>query len=182
MTLIHPARIINASLAERKIIAADATEAVFSIGSNPFAFSPGQYIRVTLRGASFHDSHGSYRDFSISSAPADLKQGRISVSFRNSESEFKKTLLAIPMDASVQVSGPFGSLVLPKNTTQSIIFVAGGTGITPFMSMLRHIAAEHLPYRVTLLYGNKDESSTLHLSVKDSHSPSLHAHLCLQAR
>ena len=164
MTPIHPMHSINVSLLERKTVADGATEVVFDAGNNPFAFSPGQYIRVTLRDISFHDSRGSYRDFSISSAPADLTRGRIAVSFNNSESGFKKTLLAMPLGAPAQISGPFGSLLLPPNTARPIIFVAGGTGITPFMSMLRHIAVLHAPYRITLIYGNKDESSAMYLS------------------
>ena len=39
------------------------------------------------------------------------------------------------------------------------MFVAGGIGITVFRSMLRYIADERLPYRVTLVYSNRDAES-----------------------
>ena len=43
------------------------------------------------------------------------------------------------------------------------MFVAGGIGITVFRSMLRYIAEEGLPHRVTLVYSNRDRESTAFL-------------------
>ena len=40
------------------------------------------------------------------------------------------------------------------------MFVAGGIGITVFRSMLRYIADKGEPYRVTLVYSNRDRAST----------------------
>ena len=40
------------------------------------------------------------------------------------------------------------------------MFVAGGIGITVFHSMLRYIADTGEPYRVTLVYSNRDRAST----------------------
>jgi ferredoxin-NADP reductase len=40
------------------------------------------------------------------------------------------------------------------------VFIAGGIGITVFRSMLRYIAEEDLPHRVTLVYSNRDPEST----------------------
>ena len=41
--------------------------------------------------------------------------------------------------------------------------MAGGIGITVFRSMLRYIADEQLPYRVTLVYSNRDRESAAFL-------------------
>ena len=43
-----------------------------------------------------------------------------------------------------------------RGTSRPLVFVAGGIGITVFRSMLRHIREERLPYRVTLVYSNRD--------------------------
>ena len=43
------------------------------------------------------------------------------------------------------------------------MFIAGGIGITVFRSMLRYIREEALPYRVTLIYSNRDRDSTAFL-------------------
>jgi ferredoxin-NADP reductase len=43
------------------------------------------------------------------------------------------------------------------------VFVAGGIGITVFRCMLRYIADKGLPYKVTLVYSNRDRESTAFL-------------------
>ncbi len=43
------------------------------------------------------------------------------------------------------------------------MFVAGGIGITVFRCMLRYIAEERLPHRVTLVYSNRDRESAAFL-------------------
>lgn len=43
------------------------------------------------------------------------------------------------------------------------MFIAGGIGITVFRSMLRYIAEEQLPHRVTLVYSNRDRDSAAFL-------------------
>ena len=62
--------------------------------------------------------------------------------------------------AEVEVEQPKGSFLLPEDTTQPYVFLAGGIGITVFRCMLRYIAEEDLPHRVTLLYSNRDRGST----------------------
>jgi glycine betaine catabolism B len=63
----------------------------------------------------------------------------------------------------VQVEEPKGSFLLPEDTSEEYVFVAGGIGITVFRSMLRFIADESLPYRVTLVYSNRDRESAAFL-------------------
>src|SRR5262249_40493972 len=43
------------------------------------------------------------------------------------------------------------------------VFIAGGIGITVFRSMLLDIVERNLPYRVTLVYSNRDRESTAFL-------------------
>ena len=43
------------------------------------------------------------------------------------------------------------------------MFVAGGIGITVFRSMLRYVADKSLPYRITLVYSNRDRESAAFL-------------------
>jgi hypothetical protein len=55
----------------------------------------------------------------------------------------------------VKLDGPFGSLTLHKNPARAAVFIAGGIGITPFMSMLRQSARDGMPHRIVLLYSNR---------------------------
>ena len=58
---------------------------------------------------------------------------------------------------------PKGEFSLPEDTSRPLVFVAGGIGITVFRSMLLYIDEERLPYRVTLIYSNRDRASTAFL-------------------
>jgi ferredoxin-NADP reductase len=56
------------------------------------------------------------------------------------------------------------------------VFIAGGIGITVFRSMLRYIAEEQLPHRVTLVYSNRDRESAAfvdELSALERDNPNL---------
>jgi ferredoxin-NADP reductase len=63
----------------------------------------------------------------------------------------------------VDVEQPKGSFLLPEDTDREYVFVAGGIGITVFRCMLRYVAEEGLPHRVTLVYSNRDRESTAFL-------------------
>lgn len=67
------------------------------------------------------------------------------------------------MGALVAIEGPHGFFTLPKNHSSPIIFVAGGIGITPCLSMIRFAAEEKLAYRITLLYANRNKESAAYL-------------------
>ena len=65
---------------------------------------------------------------------------------------------------------PKGSFLLPEDTGVDYVFIAGGIGITVFRSMLRYIADEALPYRITLVYSNRDRESAAFLTSSRSSS------------
>jgi ferredoxin-NADP reductase len=79
------------------------------------------------------------------------------------DTAFKRTLAALAVGDEVQVEEPKGSFLLPEDTSIDYVFVAGGIGITVFRSMLRYIADTGAPYRVTLVYSNRDRASAAFL-------------------
>ena len=79
------------------------------------------------------------------------------------DSAFKRSLAELPIGAEVDVEQPKGSFLLPEDTDKQYAFIAGGIGITVFRCMLRYIAEEQLPYRVTLIYSNRDRESSAFL-------------------
>jgi ferredoxin-NADP reductase len=79
------------------------------------------------------------------------------------ESAFKRTLDELPVGADVEVEPPKGSFALPEDPSRPLVLVAGGIGITVFRSMLRYIREEGRPYRVTLIFSNRDRESTAFL-------------------
>ena len=71
------------------------------------------------------------------------------------DSAFKRAFKALPIGSTATLEGPFGSLTLHNNRARSAVFIAGGIGITPFMSILRQAAKDQTPQRLLLLYSNR---------------------------
>ena len=104
---------------------------------------------------------GLLRHISLVTSPTDM--GVVGLATRLRDSAFKRTLAELELGAEVVVEEPKGSFLLPEDTSAEYVFVAGGIGITVFRSMLRYIADEELPYRITLVYSNRDRESAAFL-------------------
>lgn len=134
-------------LVENRQLTPETYELTFQ-SKRPVSFTPGQFMELSLPHAGT-DSRGSRRTFSISSAPnAD---GAVSFALRvpQKSSSFKRALLALKPGHRVHGTGVGGDFVLPADPTVPVVLVAGGIGITPFLSQLRHAADRD----AVLIYG-----------------------------
>lgn len=115
-----------------------------------FEFRAGQALEVILPGAAEGDA--GRHAFSIVSAP---HEGELVFATRMRDSAFKRALAVLPLGASLGIDGPFGSLTLHKKAERAGVLIAGGIGITPFMSMLRHAVEQRSAQTLVLLYSNR---------------------------
>lgn len=117
-----------------------------------FAFKPGQAIDLFLPvepGQSESQSHA----FSIVAAP---QESELVIATRMREgSAYKNALGSLEIGSPLELDGPFGSLTLHRKPERAALLVAGGIGITPFMSMLRNAAANPGAQELLLLYSNR---------------------------
>lgn len=143
-------------------IAPGVTEVVFDISKTNFRFTAGQYATITLPDATDQPTTSQFHDFSIASSPNDHE--KLKIAFRNSASFFKTTLLNLPLGGTVILEGPSGNFTLPEETDRPIVCIAGGIGVTPFMSMLSAMNEMKQDYKVTLFYSNRDTVSTAYTS------------------
>jgi ferredoxin-NADP reductase len=149
---------VRARIAEKREVAKGTLLVIFDLLGREVDFTPGQYFFVTLLDPPYDDERGARRHFSIVTSPNE--RGRLGFCTRLRDSAFKRSLVELPVGAEAEVEEPKGSFLLPEDTNQAYVFLAGGIGITVFRSMLRYLAEEDLTHRVTLVYSNRDRDST----------------------
>lgn len=108
------------------------------------AFEPGQYVRITPQGTDFH------RSYSMANVPGtDRLQFFIRLV---PDGAFSEWLAGAKPGGHVELSTPHGTFFL-RQEDRPRLFVAGGTGVAPFLSMLRSMAAQPPAQRTTLVIG-----------------------------
>ncbi len=155
MSKLHHTTIIG-----KKKVAENTLEVLIK-RPDDFFFKAGQYIQLSVPELLYSDYSGTSRQLSIASSPLD--QEKISVAFRESDSGFKRTLKELPANSPVIIEGPHGFYTLPEQSDNPFILIAGGIGITPYMSMARTFEKKGLSFPVRLLYGNRNRESATYL-------------------
>ena len=145
-------------LSLREVIPAEGDVRSFVFASaEPISWVPGQFIHYTLPHKDA-DQRGDERWFTISSAP---HEGDIWITTRiNQEysSSFKQTLMAMKPGDTIEADIPEGDFTVDE-LTRDYVFVVGGIGITPFLSILKQLAHDGKEIRAELLYANRDEAT-----------------------
>ncbi len=133
-----------------RLAVAERTTAFRLAKPDGFTFEAGQAISLELIDPPADAAQGS-RTLSLVSAPFEQE---LVVATRMRDGAFKRALNALPEGASVKIDGPFGDLTL-GDTGRPAVFIAGGIGITPFMSVLRQAAEDRSPQPLYLAYSNR---------------------------
>jgi ferredoxin-NADP reductase len=152
---------VRALIKEKQEVAKGTLLVTFDLLGEEVDFTPGQYFFVNLPDVGHQDEKGLRRHISVVTSPNE--RGVLGLATRLRDSAFKRTLTELPVGAEVDVEPPKGEFALPPDMSRPYVFIAGGIGITVFRSMLRFIHEERLPYRVTLIYSNRDRESTAFL-------------------
>ena len=129
-----------------------------SDGGKVADFLPGQYLTVRLFVPELKVLQP--RQYSISCAP-NGRYYRISVK-REQGSEARpagyiSNMLHndIQVGAILEVAPPAGDFTLDLNATAPAVFISGGVGLTPFMSMLEYMAESRKDRPVTWIHGSR---------------------------
>lgn len=125
-----------------------------------FEYEAGQTIDLYLIDPPEMDDEGPVRTFSLVSAPhePDLK-----IATRMRDTAFKRALGNYESGHELAWDGPYGSFTLHKNAKMPAVFLSGGIGITPFISLLKRAAHEKLPHKIFLFYSNRRPENTAFL-------------------
>jgi len=113
-------------------------------------FQPGQFAWITAWNSPFSDHE---HPFSFSSSAEDSTR----LAFTIKElGDFTASIKNLSQGQCVYVDGPYGAFSVDRHPhSKGFVFIAGGIGITPIMSMLRTLADRGDPRPVTLIYANK---------------------------
>jgi ferredoxin-NADP reductase len=130
---------------------AEATRAFHFEKPEGFTFTPGESIDLFLPENFPGASDDRQRSFSLASAP---HEDRLTIATRMRKSAYKEPLAAAHPGAGVRIVGPTGTMSLHDDPDRAIVMIAGGIGITPFISMLRSEAQADRPRPMALLYSN----------------------------
>ncbi len=117
-------------------------------------FLPGQYVTltVTINGKTYK------RPYSISNFLKSLEMYRITVKKEKNGMVSTYLFNECEVGETFNLLGPFGHFTYqPLRDGKDVVFLAGGSGITPFMAFLQNQAFLEKIHSLTLLYGAKSE-------------------------
>lgn len=138
-------------LIDKQVIAKNTIELLFEKPQG-FHFIPGQYGGFTLINPAETDASGITRRFSLLSSPLD---NHIAIATRIQNSAYKRELTRLAIGSEIKFAGPSGNFLLHEDTSVPAVFIAGGIGIAPFYSMIRHAAQQSFQRPIHLFYGNQ---------------------------
>lgn len=107
-----------------------ATEIVLRPRNKTIDFKPGQFAFVEIQGKGWAEPH----PFTISSAPGEK---RLRFTMKVLGDWTRKVREELPPGRDVLVRGPYGRFDTLSSNNRKQVWIAGGIGLTPFLSMLR---------------------------------------------
>ena len=107
-------------------------------------FLPGQYVNIEIPGSGLH------RSYSFSSAPGE-RRIRFLVK-RIADGLMSRWVGTAQPGQALELTGPLGSFYL-RPVDRPLLFLAGGTGLAPFLSMLEVLAGTGTDQPVHMVYG-----------------------------
>lgn len=132
---------------------AEGTMAFYFQRPAGFHFRAGQSIDLTLIDPPETDVEGNTRAFSIASPPFETEDLMIATRMR--DTAFKRVLKTMPLGTEVRIEGPSGSFTLHNNAKKPAVFLIGGIGVTPALSILRQATHDNRPHELYLFYSNR---------------------------
>lgn len=128
------------------------------------AFLPGQYINIVVPGSEEH------RSYSFSSSPGESMGFLI----KNVPNGLMSTWLDKEAKDGVELDliGPLGTFYL-RSVTRPLLFLAGGTGLAPFLSMLEVLTKQECTQPITLLYAVTRDQDLVLVDVLESYAERL---------
>ncbi len=116
----------------------------------PTRFEPGQYMTIGV----VADGKMVQRPYSVASAPAEIADGGYEFYVRLVPIlRFTTLLWRLPVGHGMRMIGPKGKFLLEPDDHRTHLYVSTGTGIAPFISMIRQSQVDHAPRKTVVVHG-----------------------------
>lgn len=159
LNLLHPKKIrLQVSEIREETKTAKSFRLVSPEGYLP-PFQAGQYINLFVDVGGVRTS----RPYSISSSPS--QSGYYEMAVRRVEDGFVSDYLleTLKVNNRLESTCPSGNFFYnPLFHGNDLVFLAGGSGITPFMSMIREVTDRGLPRKIHLIYGSRNPDDMIY--------------------
>ena len=149
----HPIQEAVAEVVSNDYVTHDMRHLVLKlVEPKEIAFWPGQYVDISIPGS---DESRSFSMANVSSKESGQLEFVIRVYPDGKFSHFLDTELAV--GDRLDVVGPFGVFTLRDGRDSDIVFVGGGAGMAPILSVLRSLAERGSTRKTTFYYGARSQ-------------------------
>lgn len=125
--------------------------------NKPISFKSGQYFDLRL----IDSNSKSIRSFSIASSPKE-KDFLEFVIQKIETGKLSPNLFGLKPGEKIEIKGPQGNFFWTPKEDKDLVLIAGGTGVTPFISLLRNHQANFKNRKILLIYSVSSEEFILY--------------------
>ena len=123
----------------------------------PLEYKPGQYVDIAIPG-----HPGEHRSFSMAGTAPDVLEFMIKLYPGGRFSGLLGDGSIKPGD-ELEVTGPYGVFTLRANSPRRLLFIGGGAGMAPILSLLRSLQETGTEREAVYYYGARTEADLFHL-------------------
>ncbi|MDA8070250.1 MAG: FAD-binding oxidoreductase [Actinomycetota bacterium] len=144
---LHPVRDHRATVVEIEDCARGTRRLRLALEGD-LSFNPGQYVQIQVPGTKVK------RSYSLANPPCQQRSLELHVRRTPGGLASEQWVFgSLQVGDEIDLSGPFGRFFLHPLREEPIIMVAGGTGLAPIESMVRHMLVSGLDRQITLYQG-----------------------------
>lgn len=133
----------NISFENPRIINLELVRGDLSPVSN---YRPGQYAMLAYKR---NGVMTSWHPFTIASSPSDRRSLKFGI---KTFGKFTQNLSKLKDGDTIYVKGPYGKFTFDENAYEKRVFIAGGIGVTPFLSAVKYANDNGFKNKMTLIY------------------------------
>ncbi|MGF1633186.1 MAG: oxidoreductase, partial [Phycisphaerae bacterium] len=130
--------------------------AIEAVGHEGISFLPGQFAWLKLSESPF-----TLEEHPFSFCGSAERRDRLEFGIKEL-GDFTGRVKDVPVGTCAYIDGPHGAFSIDRYQAAGFVFIAGGVGITPFVSFLRTMADRGDRRRAILLYGNETLEKAAH--------------------